>query len=61
MHCDETKDKKGQAVFITIFKILPNELSAEAKLFVGGLTILSVCNAQQCSQAIVKVISIITI
>lgn len=56
IHCDETTDRKGQAVFITLFKILPNEFCAESKLVVAGVTVLSTCNAQQCSQAIMKVI-----
>lgn len=55
VHCDETTDRKGQVVFVTLFKILPDKSCSDIKL-VSGVKVLSACNAQQCSQAILKVI-----
>lgn len=61
VHVDETTDRKGQAVFITLFRILPNQSCVTPKLLVAGVTTLTSCNAQQTAQAILQVIFIIII
>jgi len=57
VQCDETTDRKGQAVFIIIFKILPNDDTTECKLLVAAVTVLDACTGELCSKAVIQVIS----
>ena len=38
--CDERTNRKGEAVFITMFKILPSESNAEHILIIPSMNIL---------------------
>lgn len=56
IHCDETTDRKGQAVFVMILKTLPKDSSCP-RLFVVGCKVLQNANSQECSQALVKMLT----
>lgn len=57
LHCDETTDRMGRAVFIVLFRTLPKGSSETPKLLVGGVVMLQNANSQECSQAIVEVLN----
>lgn len=53
--CDETTNRQGQAVFLTLFKLLPSEEEPLPSIFVASVKILENVNGDQCSKAILKV------
>ncbi|XP_063232447.1 uncharacterized protein LOC134536601 [Bacillus rossius redtenbacheri] len=53
--CDETTDKKGQCVFVVLFKTL--QASDSQILLVAGVKILENSNASECSRAILEVLT----
>lgn len=53
--CDETTNRKGDAVFITAFKILPTEANADPILVVPSVEVLTTCSGDTTSKAIIKV------
>lgn len=53
--CDETTDKTGKAVFVTLFKILPCDSSAEPSLHIAGATHLDDVNGETTSKTIIQV------
>jgi len=55
--CDETTNRKGEAVFLTMYKILPSEDNIEPILVVASVDVLPVCNADQCCKAVMEVCS----
>lgn len=54
--CDETTNRKGEAVLVTLLKALPTATDPEPFLVVGSVKVLIACNADQCSKAIIQVI-----
>ncbi|XP_034232068.1 uncharacterized protein LOC117640011 [Thrips palmi] len=52
--CDETTNRKGEAVLVTLLKCLPSETEPEPFIVVGSVKILSACNADQVSKAIIQ-------
>ncbi|XP_063227740.1 uncharacterized protein LOC134533894 [Bacillus rossius redtenbacheri] len=52
--CDETTNKKGQCVFVVLFKIM--SASSEQKLLVAGTKVLMNANSTECSRAIVDIL-----
>lgn len=53
--CDETTNRKGEAAFVTLFKVLPSTEETECFLMVASVKILSAANADQTSKAIIQV------
>lgn len=53
--CDETTDRRGEAIFLTLFKILPKNSASPPKLMVASVTELSAVNNLTTSQAILQV------
>jgi len=43
VQCDEATNRKGEAVFVNLFKVLPSETSSEPKLLVSSMKNLSAC------------------
>lgn len=56
VHCDESTDRRGRAIFIVLFRILPKNSSSKPILMVAGVSELTAPNAQQCCQSIIQVI-----
>lgn len=54
--CDETKDEKGQCVFMVLIKELVCGDDTVQKLFVVVVKVIANANATECSQAIMNVI-----
>lgn len=57
VQCDEATNRKGEAVFVNLFKILPNDTSSEVKLLVSSVKNLSICNGDQCSKTILQTLN----
>lgn len=55
IHCDETTNRKGEAVFIILFRVLPAE-TLSSNLYVASVSILQNADSQECCQAINSVI-----
>jgi len=55
VHCDETTDRRGRAIFLTLFRILSTDTSEPPKIVVAAVDELDQVNAQTCSQAVIKV------
>lgn len=53
--CDETTNRKEEAAFITLFKVLPTESCEDPLLFVASVKVLSACNADMTCKAIMEV------
>lgn len=58
LHCDETTDRTGKAVFITLFKLLPSDSKGRCQLIVAGATVLNEVTEEQISKTIIQVIVI---
>ncbi|XP_034243977.1 uncharacterized protein LOC117646833 [Thrips palmi] len=54
--CDETTNRRGQAVFLTLFKVLPSKENPTSQLFVASVKILENANADECSKAILQTV-----
>lgn len=54
--CDETTNRKGEAAFIILFKILPSKANVEPVIVVAGVKILEAANGDQTSKTILRVI-----
>lgn len=53
--CDKTTNRRGEAVFLTLFKILPSESDPHTSLFVASVKILPDVNGDQTSKAVLQV------
>lgn len=53
--CDETTNRKGEAVFIIMFKILPCEANAEPVIVIPAVDVLETCDGDTTCNAIIKV------
>lgn len=58
--CDESTDRTGKAVFITLFKLLPSNSKRTCQLFTTGATVLTISEVtgEQTSKTIIQVIDI---
>ncbi|XP_026290182.2 uncharacterized protein LOC113214890 [Frankliniella occidentalis] len=52
--CDETTNRKGEAVLVTLLKCLPSTSDPDPFLVVGSVKVLTACNADQCCKAIIQ-------
>lgn len=52
---DETTNRKGEAVLLTLFKTLPSKDDPECHLFVASVKVLPTTNADECSKVILQV------
>ncbi|XP_063234984.1 uncharacterized protein LOC134537934 [Bacillus rossius redtenbacheri] len=50
--CDETTNRRGECVFVVLFKVLL--ASGDSKLLVAGVKVLSNANSTECSRAVVE-------
>lgn len=57
VQCDETTNRRGEAAFVNLFKVLPSETSSEPKLLVSSVKNLSVCTGDQCSKTIIQTLN----
>lgn len=53
--CNETTNKKGEAAFIILFKVLPSKENVEPVIVVGGVKILQATNGDETAKTILKV------
>lgn len=53
--CDETTNKIGEAAFLVLFEILPDDKNPEPCLIVAGVKILSACTGAETSKALLQV------
>ncbi|KAK3918165.1 CGG triplet repeat-binding protein 1 [Frankliniella fusca] len=53
--CDETTNRKGEAAFIVLFQILPDDENTDPNLIVAGVKILNNCNGDETSKALLQV------
>lgn len=53
--CDESTNRKGEAVFLVIFKILPSQENLEPLMVIAAAEILETCSGDTCCKSIMKV------
>ncbi|CAH0552502.1 unnamed protein product [Brassicogethes aeneus] len=52
--CDDTTNRKGEAIFLILFKVLPSAGDVDSQIFVASVNILETVNADQCSKTILQ-------
>ncbi|KAK3926560.1 CGG triplet repeat-binding protein 1, partial [Frankliniella fusca] len=55
--CDESTNRKGEAVFITCFKILPTITNSSPLLVIASVDVLTACNGDTTSKSIIKALN----
>lgn len=53
--CDESTNRKGEAVFLVIFKILPSQENSESLMLIAAAEILETCSGDTCCKTVIKV------
>jgi len=53
--CDETTNKNGEAAFLVLFQILPDDMNTVPSIIVAGVKILSACTGDETSKALLQV------